>query len=283
MLAHEADNLPEIRWIVLQWPCGVMYDFQKMRKDRTVIGNWKMYKTSREAADYIEHFSKKIEGCSARVYLAVSFTLIVSASNAAKQSGIQIGAQNMSDGRDGAFTGEVSAMMLKDAGAKFVLLGHSERRRLFHESDEFVRRKVMRALSDGLQAVLCIGETAAERKEGRTHETLWRQIKTALQDVPEKECEQVILAYEPAWAIGAGKTAAAQWIQEAHASCRTCLEKIFGKRKAVQIPVLYGGSVNPGNVKEILKEKDVDGVLVGGASLDPDAFSAIIHHCEGIR
>ncbi|MBF8263913.1 MAG: tpiA [Parachlamydiales bacterium] len=254
-----------------------------MGRDRIVIGNWKMYKTSREAADYIEHLAKKIEGCSTRVYLAVPYTSIASASNTAKQSGILIGAQNMNDARDGAFTGEIAAMMLKEAGADFVILGHSERRRIFNESDEFIHRKVIRALSDDLQTVLCVGETGAEREEGKTEEVLLRQIESALQDVPDKAHEKVILAYEPVWAIGTGKTATAQAAQEAHAYCRKCLEQIFGKRKSGHISILYGGSVNPDKVKEIVKQKDIDGVLVGGASLDPDTLAAIIHQCEGKR
>jgi triosephosphate isomerase (TIM) len=161
-----------------------------MSRDRIVIGNWKMYKTSREAADYIERLSKKIEGCGVRVYLAVPFTSIATAASAAKPSAIAIGAQNMNDARDGAFTGEIAAMMLKEAGASFVILGHSERRRIFNESDEFIHRKVIRALSDDLQAVLCVGETAAERDGGKTQEVLARQIESALQGVPEKECEK---------------------------------------------------------------------------------------------
>jgi triosephosphate isomerase (TIM) len=254
-----------------------------MSRDRIVIGNWKMYKTSREATDYIERLSRKMEGCLARIYLAVPYTSILAASNAAKQSEIAIGAQNMHDARDGAFTGEIAAIMLKEAGARFVILGHSERRQLFNENNEFIHRKVMRALSDDLQVVLCVGETAAEHGKGKAHEVLCHQIESALQGVSEKEFEKVILAYEPVWAIGAKKAALPQVIQEMHAYCRQCLERIFGKRTSERIPILYGGSVDPDNIVGIVKQKGVDGVLVGSASLDLETFSKIIHHCEGIR
>jgi triosephosphate isomerase (TIM) len=254
-----------------------------MKRDVIVIGNWKMYKTAREAADFIERFSPRIEGCRTQVRLAVPFTSIAAAADAAKPTRIMIGAQNMNDARDGAFTGEISALMLKEAGASFVILGHSERRHLFHETDEFIRRKVLRALQDDLQPVLCIGEKLNEREEGRTEATLKHQIETALKGLPEKDAVKLIVAYEPVWAIGTGKSATPQIAEAAHAFCRHCLGDLFGKRAAGQISILYGGSVKGDNAKEIVSQKDVDGVLVGGASLDPDQFNAIISHCEGIR
>ena len=242
-----------------------------------------MYKTAREASDYIEQLAPKIEGSEALVYLAVPYTSITQAVACAKQSAIRIGAQNMSDSRDGAFTGEIAALMLKEAGASFVILGHSERRHVFGESNEFIHRKVVRALSDGLQPVLCIGETLEERESGQTETVLKTQLEAALQDLPKEEAEKLILAYEPVWAIGTGKSATPEQAQEAHAFCRSCLAGLFGKRLASKIPILYGGSVKPGIVEKIVSQDDIDGVLVGGASLDPEMLSVIIHQCEGIK
>ncbi len=253
-----------------------------MARDLIVIGNWKMYKTSREASNYIEHLLSKIEGCKASVFLAVPFTSISSAAASARQAKLEVGAQNMNDARDGAFTGEIAALMLKEAGATFVLLGHSERRRIFGESDAFIHRKVLRALADDLRPVLCVGETLDERSGGETEEVLKRQIETALADVPEEKAGEVILAYEPVWAIGTGKNATPEMAQEVHAFCRACLADLFGKRKAGQISILYGGSVKPENVRSLVSEKDIDGVLVGGAALDPETLAEIIQQCEGI-
>lgn len=254
-----------------------------MAREIVVIGNWKMYKTSREATDYIEQLLPKIEGCKTRVCLAVPYTSIASASACARQSKLEIGAQNMNDAREGAFTGEVAALMLKEAGAGFVLLGHSERRRIFGETDELVHRKVVRALQDDLTAVLCIGETLEEYEEGKTEEVLQRQIETALAEVPKEETSHIILAYEPVWAIGTGKSATPAQAQKAHAFCRLCLAGLYGKRKAAQIAILYGGSVKPDNTESLVSQKDIDGVLVGGASLHPQTLAGIIQHCEGIR
>lgn len=254
-----------------------------MSRELIVIANWKMYKTAREAADFIELLAPKIEGCKSRVLIAVPFTSIAPASACAKHLGVIIGAQNMNDAREGAFTGEIAALMLKEAGASFVILGHSERRRLFGETDELIHRKVLRAIQDDLQPVLCVGETLSERNEGQTENVLQLQIETALADVPKTEADKLILAYEPVWSIGTRHTAAPKHVEEAHAFCRKSLESLFGKRIAKKIPILYGGSVNPDNVKELVSLNDVDGVLVGGASLDPDSLSAIVQNCEGIR
>lgn len=253
-----------------------------MDRDLIVIGNWKMYKTSREASDYIEQLLPKIEGCKAHVFLAVPFTSIASAAASARQAKIEIGAQNMNDARSGAFTGEIAALMLKEAGASFVLLGHSERRHVFGESDDFIHRKVLRALQDDLRPVLCVGETLEERNGGQTEDVLKRQIETALADLPEDKARMLILAYEPVWAIGTGKHATPGIAQEAHAFCRKCLADLFGKSHAEHISILYGGSVNSQNAHSLISQKDIDGVLVGGASLDPESLAEIIQQCEGI-
>ncbi len=252
-----------------------------MPREKIVIGNWKMYKTAREAASYIEELIPLIEGCKTKVLLAVPFTTISTASKAAKGSPVLVGAQNMNDAREGAFTGEIAALMLKEAGADFVLLGHSERRHGFGETNDFVQRKVVRALQDDLIPVLCVGETADEREEGRTEEVLREQIEMGLEGVPKEESEKVILAYEPVWAIGTGKSATAKIAQEAHAFCRKVLGDVFGKKKAATVPILYGGSVKAENVNGLALEKDIDGVLVGGASLSVETLAKIVLNCKG--
>lgn len=245
-----------------------------------VVGNWKMYKTSREATDYIEELSSQLEGCKANIYLSVPFTSIAAASHFAKDTSIVVGAQNMHEAREGAFTGEIASGMLKEAGAQFVILGHSERRHIFGETDEMIRQKVLRALSDDLQPILCVGETLKEREAGVEEEVLRRQICACLENLSAQGVGNLILAYEPVWAIGTGKVATADIAQKAHAFCRTVLNEIFGKRKGGSIAILYGGSVNPQNVKDLIDQKDIDGVLVGGASLDPATFAKIAHQCE---
>lgn len=247
-----------------------------MEKEPIIIGNWKMHKTGREASHFVEDLIPKIEGCPAKVFLAVPYTSIASCAKAAKGSAIWIGAQNMHDANEGAFTGEIAALMLKEAGASFVLLGHSERRHIFGEKNAFICKKVIRALKDDLIPILCVGETADERKEKKTKEVLQAQIFESLDGISKEEAGKIILAYEPVWAIGTGVVATGKMIQDAHEICKNALVDLFGKRKADLISILYGGSVNPENAKEILKEDLVDGLLVGGASLNVDSFAKII-------
>ena len=248
-----------------------------------VIGNWKMYKTAREAADYIDSLNPLVEGCQAKLFLAVPYTSIAPASQCAKLTKITIGAQNMHDVREGAFTGEIASLMLKEAGASFVILGHSERRTLFGETNELIHKKVVRALKDDLPPVLCIGENAQERKEERTHEILKEQLISALAGIPKEDAEKIMVAYEPVWAIGTGETATASIAQEAHCYIRSVLRDLFGESAGDQIPILYGGSVKPNNVHLLMQESDIDGVLVGGASLDPKTFAAIAMQCTPIE
>lgn len=222
-----------------------------------------MYKTAREATDYIEALVPKVEGSTVNIYLAVPYTSIAPAAHYAKETNIVIGAQNMNDAREGAFTGEIAGLMLKEAGAAFVLLGHSERRHVFGETDAFIHKKVLRALQDDIQPVLCIGETLKEREAGNTEKVLRGQLFAALDGVPKEDAEKVLVAYEPVWAIGNGKTARHADIHAAHSFCREILKELFGARKGGAIPILYGGSVKPENAAEIASGKDVDGVLVG--------------------
>lgn len=251
------------------------HEWQMARK-QYAVANWKMYKTAREASHYIEELAPLVAKTKVQVFLSVPFTSIATAAQTAKDTNIVIGAQNMSDARDGAFTGEIAALMLKEAGADFVILGHSERRHVFGESDAFIHRKVMRALQDDLVPILCVGETEKERKNGKMEEVLQRQIESAFHQIPKEAAEKVILAYEPVWAIGTGQTATPKQAQEAHAFCRAILSEIVGKRKADSMAILYGGSVKSANAGELAAEKDIDGVLVGGASLDPKTFAEIV-------
>lgn len=252
-----------------------------MAKVQTVVGNWKMYKTARQATDYIETLLPLIDGTKVNVFLAVPFTSIHPAAQYAKETQIIIGAQNMNDAREGAFTGEIAGLMLKEAGAVFVLLGHSERRNIFGETDAFIHKKMLRALQDDIRPILCVGETADHHGKGKTQEVLQDQLFTALKGVPKEEASKLIIAYEPIWAIGSGKTPRVKQIQETHAFIRASIIELFGKKAGEKIPILYGGSVKPENVFEIGDEKDVDGVLVGGASLDPQTFASIIHNIVG--
>lgn len=231
-----------------------------MAKHVLVIGNWKMYKTAHEAVQYVRALAPLVHG---EVFLAVPFTAIHAAAEAARGTKIRIGAQNLHEAAEGAFTGEVSGMMLKEAGASFVLIGHSERRTLFGETDEMVHRKLLRALQDDLIPVLCVGETLEEREAGQTEKVLKRQLKVALKGVVGK----LIVAYEPVWAIGTGQSATPEMAAAAHAICRSCLD--------ASTPVLYGGSVKPENVAQLVAHKEIDGVLVGGASLSAQTFAQI--------
>lgn len=248
---------------------------------KTVVGNWKMYKTARQATDYIEALLPKIERTEVNIFLAVPFTSIHSAAQFAKNSKIVIGAQNMNDAREGAYTGEIAGLMLKEAGAAFVLLGHSERRTFFGEDNAFIHKKVVRALQDDIQPILCVGESADHHGEGKTEEVLKEQLFTTLEGIPHEEASKLMIAYEPIWAIGSGKMPTPKQIQETHAFIRECLIELFGQKSGKKIPILYGGSVKPENVFEIGNEPNVDGVLVGGASLDPEQLAEIVHNIAG--
>lgn len=244
------------------------------------IGNWKMYKTARESTDYIEQLLPLVKNCEPNIYLSVPFTSIASASTFAKNTNVVIGAQNMNDVREGAFTGEIAGLMLKEAGAEFVLLGHSERRQIFGETDALIHQKIIRAFKDDIQPILCVGETLEEKDSEKMESVLEKQITAALEGVPKNEASRLILAYEPVWAIGTGRAATAEMAEQAHAYCRSVLGKVFGKKASGEISIVYGGSVNAENASEIIAQKNVDGVLVGGASLDPKTFAKIIKNLE---
>lgn len=236
-----------------------------------------MYKTSTDAVAYIKALIPLVKEAQTLVYLAVPFTTIAAAAKEAKSSTITIGAQNMHDASEGAFTGEIAAKMLVEAGAKFVLLGHSERRRLFQETNAFINRKIKTAIAEKIQPTLCIGETKEERDAGKTEEVIVQQLTECLEGFKAEELEKLIIAYEPVWAIGTDHTATPEMAQEAHVICRQCLENMFGADFAKNVVIQYGGSVKPENAESLLAEPDIDGLLVGNASLDPESFSKIIN------
>jgi triosephosphate isomerase len=248
-----------------------------MSRIPTIIGNWKMHKTGREARAFIEELAPLVETSERRAFLAVPFTALFAAAQAAESSRITIGAQNMHDHADGAFTGEISALMLKEAGSQFVLLGHSERRHLFGETNAFINRKLQRALTENLLPIVCIGETLEEREEGITQRVLSIQLEEGLKGLSVADVARLIIAYEPVWAIGTGETASPESAQAAHREVRDYLAHRYDPKTAQKVCLLYGGSVRSDNAALLMQEADIDGLLVGGASLDVQTFATIIN------
>lgn len=246
-------------------------------RPQVITGNWKMYKTLDEALTFVRDLLPSIQGIRSTVYLAVPYTLLLPLSKEVGETSLFVGAQNMNDASEGAFTGEIAGKMIKDAGGKFVLLGHSERRRLFHEDNAFINRKVKRAISDQLQPILCIGETKKEREEEQTKEVIRTQLCEGLAGIEPQSLSDLIVAYEPVWAIGAHESATAEVVQEAHRFCREVLSELLSQPLADQIVIQYGGAVTPSNATELLMQSDVDGLLIGGASLSLESFVKIIH------
>ena len=242
-----------------------------------LAANWKMYKTAREAVAYVREFSSLVKTFDdVEIVLAPPFTALSAAAEAARNTSVAIAAQNLYFAAEGAFTGEVSATMIKDAGAEYVIIGHSERRRLFGDTDEWVNRKLRAALAAGLAPIVCIGETLEERERLETLEVLDRQMKKGFDGVTPQQMADLVIAYEPVWAIGTGKNATTAEAGEAHAHIRGRLARWFGKDAAEKCHVLYGGSVKPANIGELIALPDVDGALVGGASLDVQSFFEIV-------
>jgi triosephosphate isomerase (TIM) len=246
------------------------------KRPKFIIGNWKMNKTIAETRSFISGLALVMHQSHFQVGLAVPFTSIAAAAEAAAQTPIKIGAQNISNHDHGAYTGEISCGMIKDAGATFCLAGHSERRHLFHENDSLVNKKIEKMLEYAIKPVFCIGETLEEHQSGKTKDVLQRQILQGLKGVGQSQLEFTVIAYEPVWAIGTGKAATPDMAQETHAFCRSVLAKEWGEKAATQVILQYGGSVNPSNAVELLSQTDIDGLLVGGAALTLDSFSKIV-------
>jgi triosephosphate isomerase (TIM) len=252
-----------------------------MRK-KILAANWKMNLTHTEAESYFETFLSEIGQVNdIEIVIIPAFTAIpalVSASE--KVPAVRIGAQNMHWEKSGAFTGEVSAEMLRALYVKYVIVGHSERRSLFGESDEIVNRKVRAALDAGLRPILCVGEALYEREKGTVEEVLRRQTRKGLENVGEKDLSEIVVAYEPCWAIGTGLSATPAEAETAHAFIRSVLAELFGAATADRVRIQYGGSVKPENAEDLMRQKNIDGALIGGASLDPRSFARIIWRAE---
>ncbi len=248
-----------------------------MRK-KIIAANWKMNMTSAEAASFMEDLKlelKKFDG--AEIVIIPPFTALPRLSEIISgTSSVTLGAQNMWHETSGAFTGEVSAAMLREFFTRYVVLGHSERRTIFGETDELVNKKVKAAHAASLRPILCVGETLAERDANRHHEVLAKQLKGSLAGLDADQMLDTVIAYEPVWAIGTGRTATPEQAQEAHAFVRQTLGEMFDPATAAKVRIQYGGSVKPDNAKELLHQPDIDGALVGGASLDPRSFAKIV-------
>lgn len=247
-----------------------------MRK-HIVAGNWKMNNDLSETEDLIASLKRQRQTSNAEVIIAPTFVNLYHAYEALRHNDIDIAAQNMHFAENGAFTGEVSASMLKSVGIKTVILGHSERRAYFNETDSDLSKKVDTALNNNIRVIFCFGEELSERKSGNHKKVVESQIKNALFHLPSNAWESIVLAYEPVWAIGTGETATPEQAQEMHAFIRKTLAAKYGNDIASKVSILYGGSVKPSNAKEIFSKLDVDGGLIGGASLNAKDFFAIVN------
>ncbi len=254
-----------------------------MRK-KILAANWKMNLTHLEAESYMHTFLGEIgEVDDVEIVMIPPFTSIpILAQISEKAPFIRIGAQNMYWERSGAYTGEISATMLRVLFVKYVVIGHSERRMLFSETDETVNRKVHSALEAGLRPIVCVGESTTERDNDEIETVLRRQLELGLKDLSVKDSAEIVIAYEPIWAIGTGRTATPIQAEEAHRFIRSVLGKMFGAGAAERVRIQYGGSVKPENAQELMRQSDIDGALIGGASLDPHSFAKIIRHAEAV-
>jgi len=242
-----------------------------------IAGNWKMHKTIREAVDFAQHLSGACGQSTERtVVVAPPFTALSAVAEALRGSTIHLSAQNLHDKPAGAFTGEVSAKMLVDAGCEYVIVGHSERRALFGETNDVINRKLKSAISCGLRPIFCIGETLEERDKDQTFAVIEQNIKEGLNNLTTDDIKHVVIAYEPVWAIGTGRTASPEQAQGVHAYIREVIENTYGEHISGNIAIIYGGSVNPANISGLMAQLDVDGVLVGGASLDLESFIRVV-------
>ncbi|MFA5310973.1 MAG: triose-phosphate isomerase [Candidatus Omnitrophota bacterium] len=249
-----------------------------MRKT-IIAGNWKMHKTIKEAIELSNGLKRelfKLDTQAVDVILCPPFTALSEVAEVISETGIKLGGQNLYWADEGAFTGEVSAKMLKDAGCDFTIIGHSERRQFFAETNENVNKKIKAALSAGLTPIVCIGERLEERETGKTFDILNDHLSGALAGLLAEEVLKIVVAYEPVWAIGTGKTATPAQAQEVHKYIRDLLRKLYNQEVASEVRIQYGGSVKPENIAELMKQPDLDGALVGGASLKVESFSEIV-------
>ena len=249
----------------------------KAKRSAVIAGNWKMNMTPAETTDFMKALAPKVADVKeAKVVLCVPFVDIAAAVEATKGTNIEIGAENVHMEEKGAYTGEISGKMLASCGVKYVIVGHSERRQYFGETDATVNGRAKAGLANGLKVIVCVGETLTEREQGVTFETVARQTKIALLGISAEDMKNIIIAYEPVWAIGTGKTATAEQAEEVCAYIRSVVASLFGAEVAEATTVQYGGSMNAKNAAELLAMENIDGGLIGGASLKPDDFTVIV-------
>ena len=248
----------------------------KQNRKAIIAGNWKMNKTATEAAELIDALIPAVKDAGCEVVICVPFTDLVTAVAKTKGTNIHVGAENVHFEKSGAFTGEISADMLTDLGVEYVVVGHSERRQYFAETDETVNKRAKAALAGGLKPIICVGESLTQREQGVTEELIRMQVKIALNGVTADELKNVVIAYEPIWAIGTGKTATPEQAEEVCEHIRAVIRKLYGAKVARAISILYGGSMNEKNAYDLLAQPDIDGGLIGGASLVPEKFVKII-------
>ena len=256
-----------------------------MRKT-IIAGNWKLYKTIGQAIELANGLKRglfQVNASDIEVVICPVYTALSEVAEVVANSTIGLGAQDCYWQDEGAFTGEVSCPMIKDAGCTYVIIGHSERRQFFGETNETVNKKLKAALTHGLTPLVCVGETLAEREANRTFAVIEDHVKNGLAGITAEQAKKLVVAYEPVWAIGTGKVATPQQAQEAHKCIRDLLEKLFDKETAGQMRIQYGGSVKPDNIEELMRQPDVDGALVGGASLKVDSFADIVKKALNIR
>ena len=243
-----------------------------------IAGNWKMYKTQTETRDFLRVFKPLVSKTShCEIVIAPPFTALAAAVESVHGTSIAIAAQNASWEKEGAYTGEVSVSMIVEAGCQAVILGHSERRRYFGETDAVINRKLKATLAAGLQSIVCVGETLEEKDAGRTERVLESQFRGVTDALTPADLSRILFAYEPVWAIGTGRTATPEIASESHGYLRRLVKERFGGENASALRILYGGSVRPDNIAGLMTQEEIDGALVGGASLDPQSFSSIVN------
>jgi len=250
-----------------------------MEKDRKLIiaGNWKMNKTVAESLDLVQELVREVNQVKeVDIVVCPPFTALSDVSKKVIESNIRLGAQNMSENTGGAYTGEIAAEMLKEFLVRYVTLGHSERRQYQEESDSLISKKALAAHAASIKPIICVGETLEQRESGVTNDVVGSQIKGSLAGLTSEQMLETVIAYEPVWAIGTGKTASSEQAQDVHAFIRSVLTELHGNDVSKQVRIQYGGSVKPGNARELMSQPDIDGALVGGASLDAKSFSEII-------
>lgn len=246
-----------------------------MRKP-IIAGNWKMHKTIAEALEFVNQVKDRVNDDNVEAVICAPFTLLKDLKEATKGTNIKIGAQNMHFEEKGAFTGEISPLMLKELDMDYVVIGHSERRQYFNETNETVNKKVLKALEVGIGPILCVGETLEERESGNTKDVCKVQVEKALENVSKEDLAKVVIAYEPVWAIGTGKTATSEDANDVIAYIREVVANLYGEL-ANEVRIQYGGSVKPSNVAEIMNQSDIDGALVGGASLEANDYVDLVN------